>query len=409
MLDVPDRVAALLAAGDRHAARALVEAVAASEPAGAELGRAAIALFDRDAQAVLEHARRAIDLGAVGPGHQYSALGHLAAEDADAAIEDARKAVELEPSARARSNLASVLLATGHPGDASPILQQLRVEQPSDADVLLNLGIAASQLGDLGEAIVCYSQAFDRRPTDTRPLEQLLEMFADVGKWLGAAAALQLSRSGQPPPEVEVALDMVQVRLVQLIANGVPRRAVDDDTDRTIERLVANALARGPETQLAVARTLLDLDREADARKLVDAIVERHARTPLASAAARALAMYLQGHLAARDGDRSRALELYAQSFANDARRIEACTAAISLLLEDGSADAFAAIPSWLERVPATDRQLDPGLVFNEAVFLARSERFGEARDRLERVLKLTDGDGPLAELASKLLGQLAQ
>jgi hypothetical protein len=92
-----------------------------------------------------------------------------------------------------------------------------------------------------------------------------------------------------------------------------------------------------------------------------------------------------------------------------DPRWIDACANAISLLLEDGSPTAFAAIPSWLERVPAADRQLDPGLAFNEAVFLARSHRPDQARAQLERVLELTQGDGPLAELADKLLAELAQ
>src|SRR6185436_8263209 len=105
---------------------------------------------------------------------------------------------------------------------------------------------AAVALGDYGEAIVSYAQAFDRRPTDPRPLEQLLEMFAAVGKWLGAAAAIDLLRVGDAPPDVEVALALVQIRLVQRIANGFPEREVDRDVDRTVAKLVASALACGP-------------------------------------------------------------------------------------------------------------------------------------------------------------------
>src|SRR5262245_25655518 len=162
MTALPDRVAELLAAGDPEAARALVESAAAREPAAAALGRADIALFDNDPAAAIDHAQRAIDLGAGGTGHQYLALGLLAVGDAAAAIAHARTGVDLEPTARARSGLASVLLATGHTDEAARILRVVRAEQPDDADALLNLGTASVALGNHGEAIVAYAEAFDR-------------------------------------------------------------------------------------------------------------------------------------------------------------------------------------------------------------------------------------------------------
>jgi hypothetical protein len=406
MPELPDRVAAMLAAGNLEAARTLVESAAGREPGAAELGRATIALFENDAERAIDHAQRAIELGAEATGHQYLALGHLSAQDPAAAIAHARKAVELEPSARARSTLASVLLATGDPGEAAALLRHVRAERPDDADTLLNLGTASVELGEYGDAIVCYSQAFDRRPSDPRPVQQLLEMFAAVGKWLGAAAALDLVRSGEPPPEVEVALALVRVRVIQLIANGFPERDVDDDIDDTIAKLVANALERGPQTQLAVAQTLLEIEREIDARTLVAAASEHGTRTPLDASAAGDLRC-LQAHLAARDGNPSRALTLYAQSLTSHRRRIEACTNAIALLLEDGSAAALAQIPQWFQRVPAAERQRDPILVFYEAVYLMRSDRTAQSHLRLQHVLELTGGTGSIAEDASRLLAQL--
>jgi hypothetical protein len=406
LTDVADRVAALLAGGEPEAARALVESVAARQPAAAELGRAAIALFDNDPEAAIDHARRALDRGAGGAGHQYLALGQLAAGNTAGAIAHARKAVEIEPTMRARSNLASVLLATDHADEAAPILREARAEHPFDADVLLNLGAAAAELGDYGEALVAYAQAFDRRPSDARPLDRLLEMFAAVGKWLGAAAALDLLRPGEAPPEVEVALAMVKVRVVQLIANGFPEREVDGDIDRTVAKLVANALARGPQTQLAVAHTLLEAGRETDGRALVEAADAHSARTPLDGPAAGEL-RYLQAHLAARDGNAPRSLALYALSLASNPRRIDACTHAIALLLEDGSRTALAQIPQWLERVPAADRPRDPNLALHEAMYLRRIDRAAQARVLAQRALELTGSDGPIAEVAQELLDEL--
>jgi len=406
MTDLPDRVAELLAAGDPEAARALVEAAAAREPAAAALGRADIALFDDDPAAAIDHARRAIDLGAGGTGHQYLALGLLAAGDPAAAIAHARTGVDLDPTARARSGLASVLLATGHADEAARLLRAVRAEQPDDADALLNLGTASAALGDHGEAIVAYAEAFDRRPDDPRPLEQLLEMFAAVGKWLGAAAALDLVQLDEPPPEVEVALAMVRVRLVALIANGFPEREIDGDIDRTVATLVTGALARGPATQLAVAHTLLDVGRESDGRTLVAAATATSARTPLPAGAAAEL-HHLQAHLAARDGQPSRSLGLYAQSSASAPHRIEACTHAIAMLLDDGSAIAIGQIPQWLERVPPADRLRDPNLALHEAMYLMRIDRVAQAQLRLHHAVALTGGRGPIAELARKLLDQI--
>jgi tetratricopeptide (TPR) repeat protein len=404
--DLSDRVAALLAAGQADEARALVDSVAAREPAAAELARAALGLFDQDPDAVIDHAERAIRLGAGGTGHQYVALGHLVAEDADGAIAHARKAVELDPTVRARSTLAAVLLTTGHADEAAAILRELRDEQPRDADVALNLGTAAAELENYGEAIVSYAQAFDLRPRDPRPITQLLEMFAEVGKWLGAAAALDLSRSGEPPPEVEVALGLVQVRLVQLIAQGFPERDVDRDTDRAVAKLVASALARGPETQLAVAQTLFEVERDGDARTLVASAAANPAYTPLDAATSGQLKQ-LQAQLAARAGQPSGS-PAHPGPAISDARRTEACRQAISVLLDDGSADALAQIPQWLERVPAADRQLDPALGLYEAMYFARTDRAPEARDRLQQVFKLTGDMGPVAARAGKLRDQLA-
>lgn len=87
------------------------------------------------------------------------------------------------------------------------MLRQVVAEAPHDAEAQMNLATAASQTGDYGQAIESYSRAFDENPADIRPIQALLQMFAEVGKWLGAVAALELSRKGEPPPQVAVALD----------------------------------------------------------------------------------------------------------------------------------------------------------------------------------------------------------
>jgi tetratricopeptide (TPR) repeat protein len=397
MDELVERVTRLLHDGDLQGAR---EAVGEAPPGPAAIGHAIIALHERDSDAALAYAERAIELGADAAGHQHAALAHLLAGGTDAALEHARRAVELQPSYQARSTYATVVLAAGQPAEAARLLRILSAERSDDTDVLLALGAAAAQVGDYGAAIASYARAFDRTPSDDRPIENLLHMFAHVGRWLGAAAALDLSRQGTPPPDVEVALDMVQVRLVRLIANGFPERALDADTDRTVDRLCANARGRSSETLLVVAQTLLELGRDAEAR---ESVAEVAARGDVAGAEL-GLLRFLEGVFAERSGDRAAALDRYAEALAADPLATDACTNAVSLLLETGRLDE---VPSWIAKVPAHAQRTSARLLFNESVYLARTQRKADAIARLERVLELTEQDDPIAELATQHLAAL--
>lgn len=397
MDELVERITRLLHDGDLQGARRVVEE---APPGQSAIGHAMIALHDRDADAALAYAEQAIELGAEAAGNHYAALAHLLAGATEPALEHARRAVEIEPSYQARSAYATVVLAAGQPAEAARLLRILSSERPDDTDVLLALGAAAAQVGDYGAAIASYACAFDRKPSDDRPIDNLLHMFAHVGRWLGAAAALDLSRQGTPPPDVEVALDMVQVRLVRLIANGFPERRLDADTDRTVERLRANARGRSSETLLVVAKTLLELGRDDEARESVEEVAARGDVT----GSELGLLRFLEGVFAERSGDRATALERYAAALAADPLATDACTNAVSLLLEAGRLDE---IPAWLARVPAHAQRASPRLLFNESVYLARTQRKAEALARLERVLELVEPDDPIAELATQHLAAL--
>ncbi len=405
MTDLADRVAQLLAANEPDAARQLIDSVSASEPAGAELGRAALALFRKDAPAAITHGARALELGAGVLAHHYLVMSHLMLGDTATAVEHARAAVALDASPRTRSMLGSVLLSAGRLDDAAAVLRQAVADDPTDAEALTNLASVAFQRADYGEAITSYARAFDLDPTDQRPIQNLVTMFAEIGRWLGAVAALELSRKGEPPPEVADALDLVMVRLVRLIATKYPEPTVDSDADHTVADLMANAMRRAPKTQLVVARTLIDLERHDDARALVHAIEQQ----PALGAVDRGDLRYLQGLFAERDRDVTRALELYTQALAADAHRVDACVNAVSLLLQDGSSRALEIIGTLIERVPAIERARSAPLLFNEAVYLLRCDRPDEARARLAHLLEVTEGEDPMADLAKQALDELAK
>jgi tetratricopeptide (TPR) repeat protein len=402
MNDAVDRVARLLSAGDVAGAEALVSSLA-GEPAAHALGQAVLALYQKD-PAAIGHAERALAAGAGAPAHQYLAVAHLAAGRHERAIDHARKAVAADGSLKSRSGLGAILLAAGRPADAAAVLRQVVAEAPHDAEAQMNLATAASQSGDYGQAIESYARAFDENPADGRPIQALVQMFAEVGKWLGAVAALELSKKGEPPPQVAVALDLVMVHLVRLISVRFPRPGIGEDADLAVDSLVKSARARGLGTQVVAARTLIDVGRLEEARGLV-----KHLAGQARSDQDRGHARYLEGFLAEKAGDPTLALERYEQALASDPFRVDACVNAVSLLLENGGAEALARIPGLVEQVPASARGASPDLLFNHALYLSRSGQPALARANLERILQLTGGEGRLAALARRGLDELSQ
>lgn len=400
MNDLSDRVARLLAAGDQAGAEALVES-AKDEPAAHALGLAVLALYRKD-PAALGHAERALAQGGGAAAHQYLAVAHLAAGHPDAAVDHARKAVAADASVRNRSGLGGVLLAAGRAADAAAVLRQVVAEAPHDHEAQMNLATASTQTGDYGQAIESYARAFDDNPGDGRPIQALVQMFAEVGKWLGAVAALELSRKGEPPAHVSVTLDLVMVHLMRLISVRFPRPGVGEDADQAVTDVIRHARERGLGVQVVVARTLIDVGRIDEAKGLVAGIA-----AAAKSDQDRGHARYLEGFLAEKAGDPEAALARYTQALAADPFRVDACVNAVSLLLENGSPDALARIPGLVDQVPASTRGQSPDLLFNHALYLSRSGQTAAARANLERILVVTGGSGRLAVLARRGLDEL--
>lgn len=401
MNEFADRVARLLSTGDQGGAEALVASMAAEAGTHA-LGQAILALYRKD-PAAIGFAERALALGGGATAHQYLAVAQLAAGRGELAIEHARKAVAADGGLRSRSGLGGILLAAGRPADAAAVLRQVVAEAPHDAEAQMNLATAASQTGDYGQAIESYSRAFDENPADGRPIQALVQMFAEVGKWLGAVAALELSRKGEPPPQVAVALDLVMVHLVRLISVRFPKPGIGEDADQAVASLVTSAQGRGIGTQVVVARTLIEVGRTDEARDLI-----AHLSGQAKSDQDRGHARYLEGFLAEKAGDHEIALQRYGQALAVDPFRVDACINAVSLLLENGTPTALARIPALVEQVPASSRSQSSELLFNHALYLSRVGETASARANLERILQLTGGDGRLAVLARRGLDELA-
>ncbi len=398
---VADRVSALVAVGDAAGAGTYVESFATTNPAAYEIGYTGLALAKRDAATAIAHARRAIDVGAGALGHHYHALALVLAGDGAAAIDAARRAVALDRSPRSRGSLASVMLATGRADDAVGILKQIIAETPRDHLALLNLAIANAQVGDFQSAILNNARAFEANPGDTRAIHNLVNMFADIGRWLGAIAALEMTRetSTDIPPEVAVTLDVAMLHMIRLVSDVFPQRGIAQG-DAAVAAAINSASARAPKIQLSILRQLLDLGRVDDAAAFVTKIEGQ----PL-DASDRAVVAYAKGVLARHRDDTAGALALYEQALALDPHRADACVNATQLLLEDGSAAALARIDALVAIVPADRRP--PELLFNHAAVLAKRGERDQARDLLERVIRTTAGNGRVGKVALAALREL--
>jgi tetratricopeptide (TPR) repeat protein len=184
-----DQVGALLAAGDLAGAGKLVDAASGVDR---ELGRAQLALARQDVKGAAECAKQAVAQGGGATAHHLLAAAKLFGGDPQGAVDEARRAVGLDGSAASRSKLGGILHAAGRAEDALAVLKQVVVEAPDDADAHTNLANAAVRMNDYGQAIQSYARAFECRPGDQKPIQQLVAMFIDLGKWMGAMAALEL-------------------------------------------------------------------------------------------------------------------------------------------------------------------------------------------------------------------------
>jgi tetratricopeptide (TPR) repeat protein len=251
-------------------------------------------------------------------------------------------------------------------------------------------------LADHAAAMVEHARAFERDPEDRAPLEALATMFADLGRWLGAAAALEMSRRGEPPAEVALALDLVMITLVQRIAGSFPGPGVSADADAAVASLLDRTADRPARLQLAAARALVDVGRTGDAAAILD-------RLPAELAAVdRGHLHYLEGLLAERADQPARALDHYAVALASDPDRADAAVNATSLCLAEGNLAELAEI---LGRASPAARA-HPALLFNESIYLLRVDDAPAARARLGQLLAASS-DPRLTALARQALAAL--
>ncbi len=308
-----------------------------------------------------------------------------------------------DPNVATRSAAGGVLVAGGLFAEGRQILESVLQDAPRDRNAHIAHAAACFKLGDIEPAVAGCTRAFELDPTDLTPIHNLMEMLAELGKWSGAFAALGMLRETKPPADIALALDVASVQIIYNMIGTFPAAGADADTDKTVRDLVGGVKARGARMQLTAARLLVDVDRIADARNLVQQV----ARNPMLAPADRADLHYTEGAIAEYDDYRTTAIEKYTKAVAADPTHTGAATSAVSLLLELGTPEALAQIGALLEQVDREARNVSAPLAFNESRYLVKLGRTDDARAALTRVIEVAGAGHDLTFLAQRALVEL--
>jgi len=403
MEDLIERLERLFAAGERAQAIALIDGYETSDPARHALGHAALAAHDKDAVACARHAERAHALAPDDPMVlQCLAVAALMRGDREAAEGHAQSAVARGGGVRSLGWLANLQLGAGKAAAAEASYRQMLELAPGNVQALNGLGASRYKQQDLGDAVTAFARAFDRDPTDPKPIHSMMNMYGDAGRVLGAIALANLTRDRHPDEESQLAIDLMLLHLNHVLMGGYPPPGAAPDADEAVAAVIRSANRRSASVRLGVARALIDCRRHGDAQQLLDTLEPALAPVDAGNAA------YVRGLIAQHAGNAAAALAAYEAAVIADPRRWDACCNALTLLLERGDAVALAHAGQLLGRIPAEIKGSAPQLLFNEAVYLHRVGRNDEARANIQRVIVATQGEGELSALALELLAEVS-
>ncbi len=271
-------------------------------------------------------------------------------------------------------------------------LQRRLRDTPDDSHARVELAKLAVRLGDYASALDHDARAWDLRPNEPAPIQHMIAVLVESGKWLGAMAAIDLVRQGACA-ETGFALDLAATQVIRKLVGVFPPRAAHRDADNVVDRLVAGASGRCIGVQIAVVRALIDLGRILEASLLL----ERSSNAE-STAEERAQLCSIGGVLRERGGDLAGAIALYEQALVLDARQADAAINLISALLELGVPDTFTRIATLLMNLDPAVRRT-PAVRFNEAIYLRHIGELEQAKALLES----------LAEDRSTELGRIAR
>ena len=400
-----DTLTSIAVQGDVYRALAMAREHEERDPLRYHLGASAVYGAAKRVELCMTHAREAYQLAPEEPAvlQQY-AVAHVLAESADLAEQYARLSVSRDSSVRSRRWLANVLLHIGKLDEAERLYSDILAADPGNVEARNGLGLLHWQMGDNAAALECFADAYVAAPDDPAALRHIVDMYVEAGWAIGAVALARITRAEHHREAVHVALDMMNLAIMRQISPDFSARELVVETPQTITGLVDNSRDLSSAVQLHIARMLLDSDHIDAARDIVERL--RDQATSL-SAADRATWHHVAGLLADQAGKPGDALVHYTAAVEGDHQRWDACSHAVTTLLQRGDEKSLAETERLLALVPGELKLFRHELLYNEAVFLQRAGRNQEASQHCRTILEMGGEHGPMADAARQTLREL--
>lgn len=402
-----DTLTSIAVQGDVYRALAMAREYEEREPLRYHLGASAVYAAAKRVELCMAHAREAYQLAPEEPAvlQQY-AIAHVLAESADLAEQYARLALMRDGSVRSRRWLANIFLRIGKLDEAERLYSEILASDPNNVEARNGLGLLHWQMGDNAAALECFADAYAAAPDDPSALRHLVDMYVEAGWAIGAVALARITQSEHHREAVNVALDMMNLAIMRQIAPDFAGRELVVETPQTISGLVGNSLGLSSAVQLHIARMLLE-SNHIDAAQ---AIVER-LRNQIESLSVedRATWHHVAGLLAEQAGKEDDALAHYTAAVDKDHQRWDACSNAVTTLLQRGDEKSLAEVERLLGLVPNELKLFRHELLYKEAVFLQRVGRNQEAGQHCRTIIEMGGKHGPMADVARRTLRELEE
>lgn len=403
MQDLIEKLESLFAAGDLGRAADVVRTYETTDPARFQLGLAALAVYQKDVAATSRHAERALELAPDEPMvRQYMAMASVLRGDYATAERHAQAAVAHGGGLRSLGWLGNIQLGSGDASGAEATFRKILAIDPGNLTALNGLGTARFRQRDLDEAVMTFARAFALDPVDPTAIRNLLDVYGNAGRMLGAIAMVTLTRNRYPDPTAAVAFDLMVLQALASWHRGFPPKGATSDADDAVAAVLRDSAQSPVPVRLGVARALLDCQRFAEAKAILHEV-----EAQVASPTNRGNAEYVRGVLAEQANDKPGAITAYEAALAADPQRWDACCNAVTLLVERDDPKSLERAGELLAKMSPELKSSRPQLLFNEAVYLMRIGQIAEARAAAERVVSAA-GNTAVGELARVLLEETA-
>lgn len=384
-----DALTKLCMQGHAQFARSHAEALIEADPVMGHLGRATVAGMTGDVAA----ARASVDAAArIAPEHpgvlQARAIVSALSGDGAGAVQAARTAARMDPSARSRNGLARMLLSVGQQAEAVVILEAL-VAECDDPDAHMQLA-EEKKAADENASLKHLVDAFLAAPSDPRAMQSLMQILRNNAWPIGVAILARHLRTQAFNPGFRFVVDLLGIGALEYLRN-TPWEGLVETPDSVYAKALLAAREVPIGAQAELAGLLIDRSRLADARTLLRSI-----GSMAATAAERSRHAFLDGRLAAAEGDSGRAAANYRAALTHDPLNTDAATNLVDLLIASGRPEALVEVGSVLAAIPEVVRRQELALTYNEAVWC-------EARGDKQRALALVRflREGPLERFES--------